>query len=126
MADILGCISDEIALNLFKSIANNGKKIEEESFSKKYNITRKQYYSRLSKLIKHGLVYRERGIYHLTSLGKVLDYNIRIVEKAYSNLWKLKAIDSLNLSREISDEERNKIIDTLVDERIIKDILSVT
>lgn len=125
MAEILDSISDDIALELFKNIANNGKKIEEESFSIKNKITRKQYYSRLSKLIKYGLIYREKGIYHLTSFGKVIDYNLRIIEKAYSNLWKLKAIDSLNLSKEISDEERSKIIDSLVDEKIIKDILSL-
>lgn len=81
LSDIIYSISDDIALDLFKSVATNEKEIDEE-FSINNNITRKQYYSRLSKLIKCGLICRENGIYHLTALEKVTYYNMKIIEKA--------------------------------------------
>src|SRR5437773_11561194 len=61
------------------------------------NLTRKQYYSRMSSLIKTGLVKRQKGRYLLTAFGKVI-YSAQIdletkIENALDNYWKLKAID---------------------------------
>jgi hypothetical protein len=49
-----------------------------------------------------------------------------MIEGALNDYWKLKAIDSLETSINSSglpDDERKKILDTLIDNRHIKEIL---
>jgi hypothetical protein len=70
------------------------------------------------------LIKRKQGKYTLTAFGKVIyDIAIAILENAVSNYWKLKAIDSLEMSKALPAEERKKIIDSLIDNQVIKDIL---
>jgi hypothetical protein len=60
VAGVLRSISDNMSLNLYKSIAtSNGEKGED--LLAKTKITRKQYYSRLSNLTKAGLIKRKHG-----------------------------------------------------------------
>ena len=88
------------------------------------NLTRKQYYSRMSSLIKAGLVKRQKGRYLLTAFGKVI-YSAQIdletkIENALDNYWKLKAIDSMETC---SRQERNNVISELIDNEEIKTAL---
>ncbi|MFL6324012.1 MAG: hypothetical protein ACJ72C_04515 [Nitrososphaeraceae archaeon] len=53
----------------------------------------------------------------------IYDVAIATLENAVSNYWKLKAIDSLEMSKALPAEERKKIIDSLIDNQVIKDIL---
>jgi hypothetical protein len=128
LANILGAISNENALAVFKTIADT--KGDTDILRTKLNITRKQYYSRISGLLKTGLVKRKNGIYSLTVFGELVYDAAMTLEKAFNNnnYWKLKAIDSFEISpdqsHELSIEERNKIIETLLrDDGKIKDIL---
>lgn len=75
---------------------------------------------RISKLIDSGIVVRKRGKYHLTSFGKIVYEAQKQIERAVENRWKLAAIDSVELSSLFSNpklpaEERNRIIDTLME-----------
>jgi hypothetical protein len=45
------------------------------------------------------------------------------MENATSSYWKLKAIDSLEMSNDLPAEERKKIIDSFIDNQKIKDVL---
>jgi predicted transcriptional regulator len=72
-AQVLDAISDVSALKLFDAIAND----VEESSLEKLKMTRKQYYTRLAKLVKTGLVKRQKRKYTITSFGKVV-YNIHL------------------------------------------------
>jgi len=45
------------------------------------------------------------------------------VESALGSYWKLRAIDSLEMSNELPKEEQQKLIDTLLDNQEIKGIL---
>ncbi|HEY6883585.1 MAG TPA: hypothetical protein VI278_06060 [Nitrososphaeraceae archaeon] len=133
-ADILDSISDDISLELFKIIAgannnntNNSniaatKKSSSSLFDAKNKITRKQYYSRMNKLVKHGLAKRYNARYFLTSLGRVIYYNLRIIENACQIQWKLKAIDSLESSR-IPAEATTNIIESLIQDNTVREIL---
>jgi hypothetical protein len=128
LANILGAISNENALAVFKTIADT--KGDTDILRTKLNITRKQYYSRISGLLKTGLVKRKNGRYSLTVFGELVYDAAMTLEKAFNNnnYWKLKAIDSFEIaadqSHELSIEERNKIIETLLrDDGKIKDIL---
>ena len=123
---IMSTISDEHSLNLFRTIAlaknDNGVALT----SKTKELTRKQYYSRMSRMIKVGLVKRKNGKYSLTSLGKIVHESGRIIEEALKEYWKLRAIDSIQTFDRtvLPHEERKKIIDTLFnDNEKIKEVI---
>jgi predicted transcriptional regulator len=119
--NVLAAISDKESLELFRYIASkNG---DSDRLRTETNLTRKQYYSRLSRMTKAGLVRRKNGKHYLTAFGKVVYDAETTIEKAINNYWKLKAIDSLELSDELPKEERIKLIDNLLDNNDIKEIL---
>ena len=118
---VLTSISDKESLELFRYIATNNE--DSEGLRTKTNLTRKQYYSRLSRMTKVGLVKRKKGKHSLTTFGKVVYDAQTIIEKAVINYWKLKAIDSLEVSNDLPKEERLKLIDSLLDNNHLKEIL---
>ncbi|MGB7956155.1 MAG: hypothetical protein WCF23_19450 [Candidatus Nitrosopolaris sp.] len=120
--DILDAISDKRASDIFRSIAlaNSNSDI----LITQLKLTRKQYYSRMSSLKEAGLVKRQNGRYLLTAFGKVISsayMNLEAkIDNALSSYWKLKAIDSMDLSL---GQERNKVISVLIDNQEIESIL---
>jgi predicted transcriptional regulator len=120
-ADIINAISDELSLVIFKAIAT-----ADNSNSDLFRCTAKQYYMRISRMVKVGLIKKEKRKYFLTSLGKVVyeaECTIAIGSFYY---WKLKAIDGILLhlhQKELSIEEYNKVIDHLIENQKIKEIL---
>ncbi len=88
-------------------------------------LTRKQYYSKMN-LIGAGLVMRKNGKHLLTSLCKVAYESNLLIGQAIENYWKLKAIDSIEMSvtdYDLSAGERKKIVETLIKKKDIKNIL---
>ncbi len=123
LPNILRAISDDKSIVLFNTIAlASGGDILISSLK----LTRKQYYSRISALIKAELIKRQNGKYFLTSFGKIVyDFQAK-VGHAVTNYWKLKAIDSFEISAAIdrvSKDEYSKIINSLIDNQEIKKIL---
>ena len=64
------------------------------------DITRKQYYSRLYNLIHCGLIKRKERKYFLTALGRVMFDSQITIENAIRNYWKIKAMDSIRITRD--------------------------
>ena len=120
--DVLKAISDEKSLELFRIVAHT--KLYSDILISKTRLTRKQYYSRMYRLMNVGLIKREEGEYTLTAFGRII-YHIALaaMENAVNNYWKLKAIESLRISKNLPAEERKKIIDSFIDNQQIKDIL---
>ena len=122
VVEILEAISDVKSLKLFNTIATKGGSSEDLSVQLK--LSRKEYYSRMSRLMKTGMVKRKNGKHFLTAFGKIV-YDAQVtVKKAVESYWKLKAIDSIDLSDEITVKERDKLIHTLLDDVEIREILS--
>jgi hypothetical protein len=78
------------------------------------NLTRKQYCSRITQMTRRGLVTRENGKLFLTSLGKIAYRSVMKIDYAVANYWRLKAIDSMQDLKEMSRDERHRIIKTIV------------
>jgi predicted transcriptional regulator len=120
---VLKKISDDKSLALFNSIAiaDGDKYIA----LKEMNLSSKQYYSRISGLMDAGLIKKHQS-FSLTSFGKVV-YNSQMrISKALSYYWKLKAIESFQISAphsELPEQEMAKIINALIDNYQIKDTL---
>jgi|SRR5919198_1997884 predicted transcriptional regulator len=122
LAKVLKSISDDDSLELFRSIAL--KDSDSDSLRRRTKMTRKQYYSRMSRLTKAGLIKRKSGKHALTAFGKVI-YDTQVtIENAINNYWKLKAIDSLEMSSDLPAEERQKLIENLIENNGIKQILT--
>ena len=124
VADVLKKISDDKTLTLFNSIAvSNG---DRYIHLREMSLTPKQYYSRLSGLMAAGLIRRKNGKYSLTLIGKIV-YDAQInIGKALSYYWKLKAIESIEMSSSgarLPKEELTQLIETLIDNHFIKDFL---
>ena len=121
VANVLNAISDDKSLVIFNTIAKDSN----DFLISKVNLTRKQYYSRISNLTKSDLISRKNKRYFLTSFGKIVYEAQKRIEVAVEDHWKLKAIDSIERfdSLGLPAEEFNKIIDTLIENQQIKDTL---
>jgi hypothetical protein len=125
ITSIIKKISDDRALIIFNYIAvSDGDRYIP---LKEMNLTTKQYYSRVSGLLNAGLIKRHKGKYFLTLLGKVV-YDCQLtIGKALTYHWKLKAIESIEMSASVKsglpEGELAQLIDTLIDNHQIRDIL---
>jgi predicted transcriptional regulator len=119
--DVLKAVSDSKSLDMFCSIAKGS--VESEVLKETKGLSKKQYYFRMRQLLKAGLVQRIKGSFSLTCLGAVVYHAQLIVEKGVNNYWKLKAIDSIQSSAEIGQNDRMKLIKTIIDDSGIESIL---
>ncbi len=127
LAEVIKLISDDKSLLIFKTIfLASGD--SSEILRTQLKLTRKQYYSRISRLTKAGLVKRQKGRYFVTAFGRVIYEAQRLLGSAVKNHWKLKAIDSLGVANDdkVPKEECKKIIDLLIGNPQIKEILLST
>jgi hypothetical protein len=122
--DILRALSDNKALVLFNTIAlAEGTQIQ----IRKIGLTTRQYYSRLSRLTESGLITRKNGTYFLTLLGRIV-YEIHVTTcEVLRYHWKLKAIESIQMSApgcvRLPEEEFSKLVDILIDDYKMKDMV---
>ena len=124
ITDILKKISDDRALTILNSIAISDGHVHIRI--REMNLSTKQYYSRLSGLMNAGLIRRDNGKYSLTLVGKIVYDALLNIGKALSYYWKLKAIESIEMSSPDnvpSKEELTGLINTLIDNHFIKDLL---
>ena len=127
IAGIIKLISDDKTWLIFNTIfLESGDR--SETLRTELKLTRKQYYSRISRLIKAGLVKRQKRKYFVTAFGRVIFDSHRLLGTAINNYWKLKAIDSLGVANDdkVPREERMKIIDLMIGNPQIKEILLST
>jgi predicted transcriptional regulator len=123
IGSILKLLSDEKTLVLFNNIAVSDR-YDSNSILKVMNMSTKQYYSRISCLLRASLIKRDKGKYFPTSLGKVVCDFQKTIGKTLSYYRKMKAIESLEISCSIlPTEEIMKLIGALIDDQQIKDIL---
>jgi predicted transcriptional regulator len=121
VGDIIQSISDSKSLDLFCSIAKGN--MESEELKETKGLSRKQFYTCTSQLLKQGLIQRNKGSFSLTSLGIIVYHAQLVIEAGVNNYWKLKAIDSIESSGEIVEQERVKIIKTILDDNTVQNIL---
>jgi predicted transcriptional regulator len=120
VSDVLSAISDDKSLVLFNTIALASG--DSSILISRLDLTRKQYYSRMSELTSAGLVRRMNGKYFITSFGKVVYKAQELIGMAAQYSSKLQAIDSVE-SPNFPAAELTKIIDTLISNSEIKEIL---
>jgi hypothetical protein len=125
ITDTLSALSDDKSLVLFNMAASTLSR-DTGVIMNRLGITRKQYYSRMNRLINANLVIRKSGKYFLSSFGKVVYASQKLIGQGIEDYWKLKAIDSIETSlpdHDLPAGERRCIIDTLIERNNIKNIL---
>ena len=119
---VFSALSDNKSLSLFNTIGimsshtSDGQPTGEILISR-MNLTRRQYYTRINRLVDAGLITKKRARFVLTSLGRVVYETHRTIGVAIQNRWKLQAIDSIQtsqLANRMPTEERQKLINTLL------------
>ena len=123
ITSVLKKISDDKALVLFNSIAVSSSNNEKQATLKEMNLSTKQYYSRISGLQNAGLIKRHNGKHSLTLLGHVVYGSQMIIVQTLAYYWKLKALEEIEMSSGIPNEEKTQLINAMIDNHQIKDIL---
>jgi predicted transcriptional regulator len=116
---VLNALANDKSLALFDTIALEAG--DSQNIMKRSRLNRKGYYSRISALIKSGLVEKRNGTYYLTSFGEVALEARKLLASGIKDYWKLKAINSIGL--ELPPQERNQIIAALIENQEIKELL---
>jgi hypothetical protein len=70
-------------------------------------------------------VVRRNRKYFLTSLGKIVYDAQKIIGNAVGDYWKLKAVDTLEITDQMPKEEYNEIINALIENEKIKEGLII-
>jgi hypothetical protein len=65
------------------------------------------------------MVEKINGKYFLTSLGEVVYEARQLIGSAIKDYWKFRAIDAICF--ELPKKERNQIIESLIDNQVIRD-----
>ena len=121
IASVFKALSNDHSLVLLRAIATERR--EPDVLRADLKLTSKQYYSRMSALIKSNLVQKKAGMLSLTSFGKLVYESQITIEKGLEDLAKLKVIDSLESSAGLSNEERDNIVNILLQNGELKTIL---
>lgn len=106
VADILRAITNKVSLEIFDIVATK-KKIDSKTlrYLRGFNeLTNKPYYSRVYELTKLGLIKRTDGVFSITSFGAVVYHAKLRIDTAIKEYWKLKAVDSIEGSKEIDQD----------------------
>ncbi|MGC2575645.1 MAG: hypothetical protein WA364_29415 [Candidatus Nitrosopolaris sp.] len=122
VANILRTLSDPKSVELFKSISTTGS--DSSDLRNTTRLSPRQYYSRLSNFTRNGMLTKKNGKKYRTAFGRIVYYELITIEKAITNYYKLKAIDSIGLYNDMPHEEHKKIIDALITDPDIREILS--
>jgi DNA-binding HxlR family transcriptional regulator len=101
--------------------------IKRPSMSYKTNISKKQFYSRLKRLRDIGIIEKRNSAYRTTTFGSLI-YNIQIkaLEDILANYWNLKAVDVLRSRQDFPLNEREKLIEEMVQNTGLKNIANGT
>jgi len=118
LGDILSALSDEHSITILMQ-ASTGLK-GDSSTHKSIGLSKKQYYTRLNRLVKLGLISRNNGLYRYTALGAlVINTQLKPLEDALTNYWSLLAIDELKRSKVIPQQEQDKIVEIILNKNLV-------
>ncbi|MGB7956224.1 MAG: hypothetical protein WCF23_19805 [Candidatus Nitrosopolaris sp.] len=121
---IFTVLSDKTSIGLMKA-AYAGRLTSSNYVGK---LSKKQFYTKLKRLCKTGLVEkREDACYRTTTLGSLV-YNghVKTLEDALTNFWQLKAIDILKTREDFPADRKESIIDEIVKGSNLKNFINST
>jgi hypothetical protein len=97
--------------------------VESNVLKQTKGMSTKQYYTRTENLLEVGVIKRKKGHFSITAFGAVVNHAQLVIESGIKNYWKLKAVDSIQSSTEIGEQERVKLIKSILGDIEIERIL---
>ncbi|MGI0035810.1 MAG: hypothetical protein ACRD98_08070 [Nitrososphaera sp.] len=121
---VFSMLSDRHSLSILK-MAYSGFKASSSIFMG--NLSKKQFYVRLKKLRDLGFVEKRGSVYRTTTFGSLI-YNgqIRTMEQILANYWNLKAVDVLKSRQDFPLQQKEKVIDEIIQNCNLKQIVNGT
>ena len=121
--DVLEVISNHNTYKILKLVSMKQDGYTFEQLSKVLELTKKQLYFRIKKLVKTGLVKRQNGKISTTILGNSVINAMRPVHDILRIHIQLKAMDTFALSGGNSRREINLLIDTMIEDGAIRKMI---
>ena len=122
--DVLEAFSDQLSVDIITAISNHC--TNSDDLMQMLNITRKQFYTRSSRLLKIGIISQKGGEIILTSFGRLVYKAQSKIATAFSHSSELRMIDVLKSHSGMSEDELKRIIDKLLDDSELKNLVSWT
>lgn len=122
--EVFAALADRHSLNIVR-MAYFG--LKSSSVNYKYNISKKQFYSRLKRLRDMGIIEKRNSMYRTTTFGSLI-YNgqIKALENIIANYWNLKAVDVLKAKQDFPLREKEKLIEEMIQNTSLKSIVNGT
>jgi hypothetical protein len=117
-------LADRHSVNIIK-MAYFGFKGSADSY--RGNISKKQFYVRLKRLLDMGFIEKRNSVYRTTTFGSLI-YNsqIKTVENILANYWNLKAVDILKSRQDFPSSQKEKVIEEIIQNTGLKDVVNGT
>lgn len=117
-------LADRHSVNIIK-MAYFGFKGSSDSY--KGNLSKKQFYVRLKRLLDMGFIEKRNSVYRTTTFGSLIfNSQIKTVENILSNYWNLKAVDVLKSRQDFPSSQKEKVIEEIIQNTGLKDIVNGT
>jgi ribosomal protein S13 len=121
-AQVMVALSDTKSFYLLSRIAFA--EADSQFLLSETRLSAKAFYSRMTRLLKIGVITRKSGKYSLTSFGKIVHHAQDLIATALNNYWRLSALDSLGMIDALPTREYNKISNSLLGNCVIEKILA--
>lgn len=120
---IFSMLADRHTRNILK-MAYLGFKASSDSL---YNLSKKQFYTRLRRLRDAGFVEKRDGLYKATAFGSLV-YNgqVKTLEEILANYWNLKAVDVLKSRQDFPSDKKESVINEIIQSSSLKGIINAT
>ena len=113
MDEIFAILSDRRSRNILK-MAYGGMKATGLNYSG--NMSKKQFYTRLARLRDAGLIEKNSSYYRSTTLGSLVYNNhVKIMDEILAGRSSLRAIDVIKADKQIPLDQKERIINDLLD-----------
>ncbi len=119
---VLAALSDKKSFYLLTKIAFA--EVDSEILLSETKLSAKAFYSRMSRLLKIGIITRKSGKYSLTSFGKIVYHAQDLIDTGLNNYWRLSALDSLGMIDALPTMEYNKISSSLLGDSVVEKIIA--
>ncbi|MFI5406079.1 MAG: hypothetical protein ACHQ1D_06150 [Nitrososphaerales archaeon] len=119
--DVLEAISDQLSIDIITAISKHP--TNPDNLMQMLGITRKQYYTRSSRLLKIGVISRKHGDIILTSFGRLVYKAQSKIATAFSLSSELRMIDVIKSHSGMSEVEQKRIMHKLLDKSELKNIV---
>jgi hypothetical protein len=124
LEQVFAPLADRHSLNIIK-MAYFG--FKGSSMNYEGNISKKQFYARLKRLRELGFIEKRDSFYRTTTFGSLI-YNgqIKTLEDILENYWNLKAVDVLKARQDFPLQQKENVIDEIIQNSGLKDIVNGT